>query len=108
MTERTVIITITRKANRRTVEFDFGESDLENLTLAGTVNNPNDKDKFEELAEIMPGLHALDNNASQAWDRMQESDEKPMASATAVNKFAIPDDAMSELRRFRLRYTNPS
>jgi hypothetical protein len=105
VTERTVTITITRKANRRTVELTF-EGDLENITLAGDVDNPNDSEKFKELAEIVPGLHALDNNALRVWNQRENSDQGMVSSAS--NQFVVPDTAMSVLRRFRLRYTHPS
>lgn len=98
MTERTMLIAITRDGSRRTVDIVFQDG-AENITLAGDVNNPNDKDKFEELASIVPGLHALDNNASQAGKQQKGSDS---------SEFAVPDDTLSALRRFRLRYSNPS
>jgi hypothetical protein len=108
MTEQTMTVIVTRKVGRRTVELAFGENDFEDLTLVGSANNPNDKDKFEELADIVPDLHALDNNALRAWTQQKSSGQNSVAPATASNEFAVPDDTMSALRRFRLRYINPS
>lgn len=110
VTERTMIVSITRKADHRTVTFAFDGNEAENFTFAGDVTSADDEEKFEQLGAIIPGLHALDDNANREW-KAQKPDEGQTGSATASDQFAVPDAAMQGLCRFRrfhrLRYTDP-
>jgi len=101
MAEQRVAVTIRRKGNHRRVDIAFEDGSEKNISLAGDATNPNDQDKFNELADIVPGLHALDTDVSQAGSQRKGSEV-----SSASNLFAVPDDALSALRRFRLRYSN--